>query len=255
MGYKICFYGVNMLERFPRSFAARHPLFRAKYSDTGIWWENSAYYLWWEYLRRHEGYKKAISTKRKGQYLNLFNDFGDIHTSDFKTWWTTGERGAVLFSEPPAPTRVISLTDEQALELIQSGRDERTLLVAIPLDYRRRTITKSLSKILSDNHSRKRGEKRVKFSRAKYPLHHAPDVSALKSTLACYDLKLQNPSMPLWQIAQIAGVSRGLTQAELEGSGGHVADKKASMTAGVSRKLKYAAKLIEGVGKGIFPAK
>ena len=244
-----------MSNRFPRSFAARHPLFRAKYSDSGIWWENSPYYLWWEYLRRHEGYKRACRIKAKGQFLKLFNDFGDIHASDFKTWWTEEGRGAVLFSEPPSPTRVIALTDQEALELISAGRDDRTLLVAIPLDYRRRTITQSLARIMSDNHSRKRGEKRIKSSRAKYPLLHAPDIAALKTTLACYDLKHQNPDMPLWQIAQQVGVSSRLTQSELDGTGGHVADKKASMTAGVSRKLKHAAILIEGVGKGIFPLK
>jgi hypothetical protein len=66
-------------------------------------------------------------------------------------------------------------------------------------------------------------------------------------------MKSANPHLPLWQIAQAIGVSVRLTKAELEGTGGHVADKKASMTAGVSRKLKHAATLIEGVGKGIFP--
>ena len=244
-----------MTDRFPRSFSARHPLFRAKFSDSGIWWENSPYYLWWEYLRRHEGYKRACRNKSKGQFSKLFNDFGDIHSIDFKTWWTTEKRGALLFSEPPSPTRVVALTDDQALELIAAGRDDRTLLVAIPLDYRRRTITQSLAKIMSEHHSRRRGEKRIKSSRARYPLHHAPDIAALKSTLACYDLKQQNPDMPLWQIAQKVGVSSRLTQSELDGTGGHVADKKASMTAGVSRKLKHAAILIEGVGKGIFPLK
>ena len=66
-------------------------------------------------------------------------------------------------------------------------------------------------------------------------------------------MKSEYPHLPLWQIAHKCNVSHPLTKAELEGSGGHVADKKASMTAGVSRKLKHAATLIEGVGKGIFP--
>jgi hypothetical protein len=127
-------------------------------------------------------------------------------------------------------------------------------LVAIPLDYRRRTLTKALKAILESHEGRKRGEKQVKRSRATYPLAHAPDTPSLKSTLQCYDLRTQNPTMPLWQIAQEVGVSTRLTQNELSDRGISVADKKASMTAGVSRKLKRAHTLIEYVAKGIFPA-
>jgi hypothetical protein len=46
-----------------------------------------------------------------------------------------------------------------------------------------------------------------------------------------------------------------MTKAELEGRAGSVVSKKASMTAGVSRKLKQARSIIEGVGRGVFPAK
>lgn len=47
----------------------------------------------------------------------------------------------------------------------------------------------------------------------------------------------------------------GLTAAELAGAGGNTVSKKASMTAGVSRKLKHATAIIDGVGKGVFPAR
>ena len=254
MGHVIGCYGVNM-ERHRRSFAGRHPLFVKRFSDTGIWWEESPYYLWWEYLRRHEGYRRACARGGGGStYRRLYEDFGDVHSLSFKEWWTQDGRGARLFAEPPAPVRVMALSDEEAIELIEAGRDERTLLVAIPLDYRHRTITKALRQIVKAHQGRKRGEKRVRRSRALYPLAHAPDASALKTTLQCYDLRMADPSMPLWQIAQTVGVSTRLTQSELAGKGGHVADKKASMTAGVSRKLKHAHALIEAVGKGIFPA-
>ena len=75
--------------------------------------------------------------------------------------------------------------------------------------------------------------------------------------MKCYDLKRNNPEMKLWRIAQIAGVSRGLTNAELvleeTGRKGANSDKKLSLSAGASRKLKQAGKLIENVGKGVFP--
>jgi hypothetical protein len=240
-----------MQVKVARIFAGRHALFRKKRTESGIWWEDCEYYVWWEYLKRHEGYRLTCESGGKGPCAALYADFGNIYNVSFKDWWN--ERGADLFAEPPSPTGVMELTDEQVLDLIQQGRDDRTLLIAVPLYYRKRAISAQLRKILLRNHSRKRGEKRVKFSRAKYPLLHAPDVPALKTTLDCYDMKSANPHLPLWQIAQEIGVSVRLTKAELEGTGGHVVDKKASMTAGVSRKLKHAATLIEGVGRGIFP--
>lgn len=254
MGRVNRYYGDNM-NRHRRSFAGRHPLFVKRLSETGIWWEDSPYYLWWEYLRRHDGYRRTCARGGRGAYSRLYQDFGDVHSASFKEWWTQDGRGARLFAEPPAPVRVMALTDEEALNIIQAGRDERTLFVAIPLDYQRRTITKALRQILEAHQGRKRGEKRVARSRALYPLAHAPDAQALKTTLRCYDLRVANPAMPLWEIAQIVGVSARLTPSELSGKGGHVADKKASMTAGVSRKLKHANSLIESVGKGIFPAR
>lgn len=242
------------MDRFRRSFSGRHPLFIKRYSETGIWWQDSPYYLWWEFLRRHEGYRRTCQAGGGGRYGRLYEGFGDVHAVPFRTWWSTDDRGAHLFAEPPAPIGVVALSDQEALALIEQGRDERTLLVAIPLDYRRRLIATGLRKVLEAHQGRKRGEKRVKRSKALYPLAHAPDAAALKATLACYDLKQADPNMPLWMIAQEVGVSSRLTPSELSGQGGHTADKKASMTAGVSRKLKHARAIIEGVGRGIFPA-
>ena len=59
--------------------------------------------------------------------------------------------------------------------------------------------------------------------------------------------------MPLWQIAQEVGVSTRLTAEELRTNDAAAKDKKLSMTAGVSRKLKQAQRLIENVGRGKFP--
>lgn len=240
---------------FRRSFAARHPLFRLEGSDTGVRWDRSAYYLWWEFLRRHDGYRKTCEKNGKGAYAKLYKDFGDVHASNFKEWWSTESRGMRLFSEPPAPTGVVALNDKDMLDLVEQGRDERTLIVAIPLDYRRHSITKAFNKLLTEHFTRKRGEKRVQSSKARYPLARVPDVAALQVTLECYDFRQANPEKPLWWIAQQVGVSTRLTPQELAGVGGSTVSKKASMTAGVSRKLKHAAAIIDGVGKGIFPAR
>ena len=237
---------------FTRSFVGKHPLFRNRHTDSGMWWQNNVYYLWWEFLRRHEGYKKTSARGGKGAFSKLYANFGDVHASDFKTWWRG--HGVYLFSEPPAPVGVWALTEEEVLELVGQGRDENTLIVAIPLDYKRRSITLALNKILTESNTRKRGEKRTKTSKARYPLAQAFDVMALKATLACYDLRQANPNMPLWQIAQEVGVSTRLTAKELATQDATAKDKKFSMASGVSRKLRHAEAIIDGVGKGVFPA-
>src|ERR1700676_4105430 len=92
---------------FRRHFLFKHPLFRKPHTALGIEWRKSVYYLWWEFLRRHEGYRKTCEQGGNGQYARLYADFGDIHASDFKGWWRTGDRGASLFAEPPLPMDVV----------------------------------------------------------------------------------------------------------------------------------------------------
>ena len=109
-----------------------------------------------------------------------------------------------------------------------------------------------INKMLAESQARKRGEKRIKTSKARYPLAQAFDVMALQVTLECYDLRKANPDMTLWQIAQKVGVSDRLTAAELASNDATAKDKKLSMTAGVSRKLKNASAIIDNVGRGVF---
>jgi hypothetical protein len=50
-------------------------------------WKCSVYYFWWEYLRRHAGYRATCAKGGRGEFANLYRDFGDIHSTDFPTWW------------------------------------------------------------------------------------------------------------------------------------------------------------------------
>ena len=101
-----------MTSTFPRHFAFAHPLFRQKQSTSGVRWDNSVYYLWWEFLRRHDGYKKTCENGGNGKYAELYADFGNVHEGTFKEWWTKDGRGARLFAEPPLPNSVAALTSE-----------------------------------------------------------------------------------------------------------------------------------------------
>ncbi len=245
------------MERFGRNFSGRHPLFREKMTDTGIWWENSEYYLWWEFLRRNEDYKIACLRKNKGKFSMIFADFGDVSNVDFKSWFNKGDRGKRLFAEPLAPIGVAALSLNELRQMLEEGVDGQTVIVSIPLHYRHRYISRQISLIVKKANPRKRGEKRFKTSKALYPLAGPCDRGALKITLRCWDLKQKYPELKLWEVAQEVGVAAHLSEKELNAPRNDldVAAKKRSMTVGVSRKLKHAERIIEAVGRGVFPVR
>jgi hypothetical protein len=243
---------------FHRHFTFKHPLFRKTETDTGVPWQKSIYYLWWEFLRRHESYKRTCETKGKGKYARLYEDFGDVHATDFKTWWSKGERGARLFSEPAVPMSVAPLKRDELVRLGESDWDSTSLLVvSIPLMLPKRFITQRLTDILRTHHTRKRGQRQHKESRARYPIAKQFNFYSLQTTLKVWDFRQKNPTMKLWEIAQALSFTTSLKASEL-GKRGHsgfeTLAKKNTMGVAVRRKLTQAERIIDGVGESIFPA-
>src|SRR5262249_33685606 len=109
-----------MPSAFQRHFTSKHPLFKSRRSVAGEWWEDSIYYLWWEFLRRHEGYKKTCDNGGKGKFAKLYADFGNVHDVSFKDWWMKEDRGAELFAEPFLPMNVVALSPEQVNEISEA---------------------------------------------------------------------------------------------------------------------------------------
>ena len=89
---------------------------------------DSIYYLWWEFLRRHDGYKRTCENGGKGEYEKLYANFGNVHGGAFKDWWTKDDRGAHLFAEPPVPNAVVALTQEE-IEALPEGWGSGALLI------------------------------------------------------------------------------------------------------------------------------
>ena len=178
---------VRDMPSLQRHFTFKHPLFRARKSSTGVWWENSVYYLWWEFLRRHDGDKRTCENGDTGQYAKLYADFGDVHSGNFREWWMKDDRGARLFAEPALPNSVTSISpsdiDESLSEAWKSGA---LLVIAIPLALRKRFISQKINKLLKQKHHRRRGQRTFKESRALYR-------SPVSTTLAA--CKLHSPHM------------------------------------------------------------
>jgi hypothetical protein len=237
-----------------RHFVFKHPLFKKEKTAFGVRWQDSVYYLWWEFLRRHEGYRKTCEVGGKGQFAGLYKDFGNVFAGDFKTWWSTGDRGAGLFAEPAIPMTVTALTVEEAAALPSDASEAGLLLIAVPLRLSKSEIKKKINSLLMKKHDRKRGERLFEDSRALYPVASSVNIHATKLILATYDMRMNNPSMPLWRIGHELKLGTTLTAQELASDGRKQnIDKKNRLAAAASRKLKQAKLVIEGVGKGQFP--
>jgi hypothetical protein len=240
-----------------RHFAFKHPVFRRSKSLSGDWWEDSVYYFWWEFLKRHEGYKKTCDNDGKGQYAKLYADFGNVHNVSFAEWWNGDNRGARLFSEPPLPKGVVVMTSEDIEALPKDWDPQALLVVAIPLSLRKRYILQRLTKIVSQHNKRKRGQRTFKESLARYRIAAQFKIGSLKQMLDVYDLSLQS-DLTQWQIGQRLSLTTTLTDAELSAKRGRADSgavaKKNVLTVATAKKLKLAKQLIEGAGRGVFPA-
>jgi hypothetical protein len=246
-----------MPSSFSRHFAFPHPLFTRQKPASGVWWENSIYYLWWEFLRRNSDYQTTCENGGKGEYAELYADFGNVHEGTFREWWTKDDRGARLFAEPPLPLSVKALTPDK-IAALPKGWDSGSLLVMIPLSLPKRFIEKKLGKLLARHHKRKKGQKTYKESRAPYPIGTTFRVASLKKLLDLYDLHQLQPDLKEWELAQKLRLGTTLNKDELEGERGRAnptaVEKKKNLSVAVSKKLRDAKSIIKGVGRGKFPA-
>ena len=205
-------------------------------------WQCSVFYYWWEYLRRHEGYRKCCETGGKGPYGKLYRDFGDIHAVEFWTWWK--ERGQFLFSEPvPLYVDRVSVDDAKKLS-------ENQILVSVPLTQSMAVTTRQLKRLLLPLLKKQRIEK--KKSRAMYPVASKPILPALHQHLWIYDLHKANPKLPYHKIADLAGiiVETGYAKTAVDDDS---AELKHLKTMAVGRHINIAKAYIENVALGKFP--
>jgi len=229
-------------------FAYKHPTFgRSKAVKATEPYKNSIYYLWWEFLRRSESYKRCCASGGKGKLKDIFHDFGDVFATDFKTWWQTNDRGSYLFAEqlPPKMTLIDLMPDESLAGQV--------LVVQVPLALPKRFLAAEFQKLLTVHHSGERGKRNNESSTARYPVTGHIDTDALQKCLRVHDMKIANLQMPLWKITQEckaikrdAFIEDGDTQAI-------ITNKKLILANTASRLVKKAVLIIKNVEQGMFP--
>ena len=153
-----------------------------KRSVKGVPTTDSIYYLWFEYLKRNENYKKACANKGKGM-TKLYKDFGNIFAYEgiegFWKWWN--KRGQYIFGVE-GKQEIVEF--DNANEVV--GYDDYKL-IAIPKNITATTIKKRLNKIVDEI---KEELKPTAPPKNDYPItQNKVDVESLKTCLMAYDLR------------------------------------------------------------------
>jgi hypothetical protein len=118
-------------------------------------WKCSVYYYWWEYLRRHEGYRQCCEQGGKGEYAKLYSDFGNVHShDDFWQWWSK-EAHSELFCEPTA--RQIRVLDEN--RGFEPTLSNDTLTLELPLEVRSAYLIARIRTVLKQYEARAKAAK------------------------------------------------------------------------------------------------
>jgi hypothetical protein len=225
-------------------------------------WKCSVYYYWWEYLRRHEGYRQCCLKGGKGDYAKLYDDFGDIHAhDDFWQWWSK-EAHNELFCEPTA--RQIRVLD--ANSRFEPTLSNDTLTLELPLEVRTAYLIAGIRTALKQHAAKAKAAKRI--SRARYPVATKPVLMSLHQHMVVYDAHRANPKLKLYEIYDLVHQEAGMYVSEtVEGETiaqlrkldlpyrdvlRVVRQRQANI---VRRHIRIAEQYIDNVAKGLFPCR
>ena len=171
-------------------------------------WQHNVFYFWWEFLKRHEGYKDCCDRGGAGRYKKLYADWGNIHAyENFWKWWSekineNDTRGEFLFAEPDA--RQIRISDK----LAHSERSD-TLLLAVPIEVRAAYLVRMFRNLLKAHKQEVSAARRI--SRARYPVTAKVALASLYQTMRVWDLwqehKHSKPKLWKYELCDMAGVS------------------------------------------------
>jgi hypothetical protein len=212
-------------------------------------WKCSVYYYWWEYLRRHEGYRVTCERGGKGPCAELYKSFGDLHDGDFHEWWWDHLHLFTLFSEAnwfPNASR-FRIECEGVFLHVGYSRSKTEMIASA------RTELMKLPQILLNEEMKKS----IRFKPAARPV-----LKSLHQHLLAWDARLQNPDLDDAELCDIAGLDvklpydpEDISQIKEEGSGWKYMEKanRRAKTLTVQRHLRIARQYIDNVALGKFP--
>lgn len=176
-------------------FPHKHPLFKKKETKRGVYFENSIYYFWFEFLKLNEKYIAACKNKGRGM-KKIYEDFGDIRNKTFKQWWNEKykgtTRGVYLFASTNPFNQLIKINSQ--IQYNQINKSDYTV-IAVP---------KLIDKKYAVEQVRKLTQNKKKFNyEAKYKLESKTfKIETLKKNLKY--LKLKKQFNINWKAAAVA---------------------------------------------------
>ena len=143
-------------------FPHRHPLFKKKETKRGVYFENSIYYFWFEFLKLNEKYVVACKNKGRGM-KKIFKDFGDIRSKTFKQCWNEKykgtTRGIYLFASTNPFNQLIKINSQNQYN--QINQSDYTV-IAVPKLIDKKYAVEQVRK-LTQNNKKFNYEARYKF--------------------------------------------------------------------------------------------
>lgn len=233
-------------------------------------WQRSAYYWWWQCLKRNADYIKCCDKGGKGALSKLYADFGDVRGDDFWEWWgyraVKGERarGELLFKERFSTMyKVLGSKDDWEDDF--SDKDN-FMVCAVNLRAPRRLqqaqFYKTLLKAIEDSGvARKRGRMNaddLKNSTARYPIYKNFTAEHLEACVRCYDEMIANEKrdkkQPLWQLClNVHDNEMRLFKEKKTTNVGNNRDDKNFLAVIFSRYRDAAKAMIANTSRGQFP--
>ena len=203
-------------------------------------WKCSVYYLWWEYLRCHDGYRETCLAGGQGKYAKLYSDFGDVHAEEFWDWWQAN--GVRLFAEPPPEL----VTELHAGTYVRKRAD--AVVMSIPLDMPMRIVSRQIKRQIASRQAAHRAARVAQgaVSQARYPVAARANLPALYKNLQAWQARQADPDMKLYELhAKLLGITDRVKLND--------AANRIDWTNEMARRIRKARELIINVGLGFFP--
>ncbi len=214
-------------------------------------WKQCVYYWWWRYLRASASYERCCKLGgKRGVGRKIYNDFGDVFATDFRSWWLDDKRGERLFAEQPAPEQLRELDDVTQWDA--GWAKDHVMVIAVPLFESRRRLQSKFAKLLQHRHEGQRGVPSKDRSRAVRTIYGKFNLHALKTTLEVYELRQADKDLTLADIGEALRIMPN--NMKEEGDTKQIAfAKRNRMSAAVGRYLTKAEALIKNAERGEFP--
>lgn len=229
-----------------------------KPTTKGVRWDRSVYYWWYEYLRRHEGYRQFCVTG-EGTFSELYADFGDIHAygDDFRSWFY--EVGFDLFAERWLPADIVTADSIDALQASSAiDADSEYVYAAIPIGNSRKHLLREYDKVITRLKEQRKKDGKDTGSTARYPVARIPYVNSLANYLAVWDeCQTGAPLAEVYErvfppLSDAAIAKRSQRRLSSEAQIDRVRKQQYSNV--VVRARNKANLLIANVAKGVFPS-